>query len=282
MEFTDQSLEPFGERILDITIPTQLSCKTPLVFRMLKELISRECLPWTGSHRAELCLEEVLTNAMVHGNKLDPTKLVHINLFADAERWGLVVEDEGEGFSSQDIPSPDDPDFIFRDAGRGVVLMDNYFDALQYSSKGNRIRAVRHRQVEPEEAEARAAVEPEAPPTEEAETVVRTKQDGVDIVEIMVSRISDDNLTEIRDALRENTKEGRLIVIDLSRVEYISSVGLGVLVSIYKHIRSRNARLALAPVHPAVMDILESALLTRLFEVLPDRETAVKELKRNA
>jgi len=280
MEFTDQPLEPFGERILDLAVPTQLSAKTPLVFRMIKELVNRGCLPWTGSHRAELCLDEALTNAMVHGNKLDPQKIVRISLFADDQRWGVIVEDQGEGFGADHIPSPDEPDFIFRDSGRGIALMDRYFDSLRYNSRGNRLMAVRRRQTEPEEAEARAAVEPEAAPVERPSPVIRSVEDGVVVIEVAVPRITDDTLPQVRDGLKESTREGSLFVLDLSHVEYVSSVGLGVLVSLYKKIRTRNGRMVLACVQPAVMDILESALLTRLFELVPDRRTAVKEVRR--
>ena len=74
MEFTDKPIEPFGKILLEMAVPTQLSFKTPLVYRMVKELKDAQCLPWTGSHRAELCFDEAVTNAMTHGNGLDPSK----------------------------------------------------------------------------------------------------------------------------------------------------------------------------------------------------------------
>jgi len=281
MQFTDDPLEPFGEKLLEISIPTRLSFKAPLVFRMVKELTKNGSLPWTGSHRAELCCDEALTNAMVHGNKLDPDKKVRVLLFADKERWGAVVEDEGEGFGPEDVPDPDDPDFLFREAGRGILLMDSYTDELAYNPKAGRLRMIRHRQTEPEEAEAEAAVETEekeAPVSEEP--VVTSNHAGVEVIEVLDSRVADHNIEAVREVFRACASECDFIVLNLSRVEYVSSVGLGALVAFYKQIRARNGHLILAALSPPVEDILESAHLLRLFQVEPDPQTAMAELQK--
>jgi len=280
MEFTNESLEPFGETFLDMSVPTQLSFKTPLVFRMVKELVSHECLPWTGSHRAELCFEEALTNSMLHGNKLDAAKKVHVTLFGDAERWGAIVEDEGEGFDKDALPDPQAPEFLMEETGRGIMLMDGYLDELRYNRSENRLLMARHRQTEPEEAEAMAAVEGEETPLGEEGPVSVTEQEGVQVLEVLAQRVSDDNVAAVRDGLNAGVVPGRGIVIDFSRMAYISSVGLGAVVSIYKRIRSEKGHLIFASLQPAVEEILESAHLLRLFQVAPDRHAAVKELKK--
>ena len=69
------------------------------------------------------------------------------------------------------------------------------------------------------------------------------------------------------------------MVIDLSHVEYVSSVGIGALVTLYKRIRAGNGRLILAGVQPAVMDIFNTAHLLRLFQTAPDRKVAVRQAR---
>jgi hypothetical protein len=54
MQFIDKPLEPFGETLLSLAIPNQLSLKTPLVFRMVKELSVRGCLDSATAQQAEL------------------------------------------------------------------------------------------------------------------------------------------------------------------------------------------------------------------------------------
>jgi len=279
MQFTDAPLEPFGEKILDMSIPTRLSLKTPLVFRMVKELKARACLPWTGATRAELAFDEAITNAMIHGNRLDPSKKVHVTAFADEQRWGAIVEDEGEGFKPEDIPDPKDAAFLFRDAGRGILLMDDYVDELQYNRKGNRLLMARHRQVEPEKTEAEAALAPEEAPPPAQGLVSRSLVDGVEVVRVLSERVNDENVAVIREAVMAAAQEGARVVIDLAQVSYISSVGLGMLVTLYKNAGPRKVEVVLAAVQPGVMDIFNSAHLAQLFRQAPDLAAAKAALK---
>jgi serine/threonine-protein kinase RsbW len=283
MEFTDRPLEPFGRKLLDIAIPTQLSFKMPLVFRMVKELKTAGQLPWTGSHRAELCFDEAITNAMMHGNKLDPARKVRVQLFADDERWGAIVEDEGAGFRPEDLPKADSPDFLLRESGRGIMLMDSYLEKLSYNRKGNALLMTRKRQAEPEAAEMEAAVEtepqPEAAPVAESSGPVAVTIEGeVAVLAILAQRVNEDNVDEIRKAAADTTQT-RLLV-DLSRVEYVSSRGVSALVSMRKAMDQRKGRLLMTGVQPGVRDILKSLGLLMLFKTAPDRAGALAELQR--
>lgn len=283
MDFTDKPLEPFGRKLLDISIPTQLSFKMPLVYRIVKELKSGGYLPWTGSHRAELCFDEALTNAMMHGNKLDPARKVHVMLFADSDRWGVIVEDEGAGFRAEDLPNPDSPDFLLRESGRGILLMESYVEKLTYNRKGNALFMMRKKQGEPEAVEIEAAVEAqpeaEAAPTPEATGPVAVTVEGdVLVLDVLAQRVNEDNVDDIRKAVTDSTQT-RLLV-DLSRVEYISSRGVSALVSMRKTFDQRKGRLLLTGLQPSVRDILKSLGLLMLFKTSPDRKSALAELQR--
>jgi len=280
MKFTDEPLEPFGETLLDISVPTQLSYKTPVVYRIIKELSSRGYLPWTGSPRAEICLDEALTNAMVHGNKLDPSRKVRVIVCADGERWGMIVEDEGAGFGPEQVPDPQAPDFPLRESGRGILLIDSYVDELAYTRRGNRLRLVRARQSEPEPGEALAAVEAEAvPPAESVDLVSVTDAGDFQIVRVNAARIGEGNVQQIREGIARALDENPCLVLDLGPVEYVSSVGLAVIVSAYKRVRERKGQLILANLQAGVREILQAAGLLKLFEVMPDTDAAAKEMR---
>ncbi len=45
-----------------------------------------------------LCLDEAITNAIVHGNREDPSKKVLVTLYCSEHRWGVEISDEGAGF----------------------------------------------------------------------------------------------------------------------------------------------------------------------------------------
>jgi len=281
MRFAEKPLTPFGTIILEMSVPNQLSFKTPLVFRMINELIDRGHLPATGSPRAELVLDEALTNAMVHGNKLDPDRMVLIRVFGEKERWGVIVVDEGDGFTEADVPRADDPDAIFRETGRGIMLMDDYLDELIYGPKGNSVMLVRHSQTRPDDVEAEAFLA--AADAEEAPKgagPVGTMKDGqVTVVEIFDQRVSDDNLHPIREAMMAAADAAPGLVIDMHRAIYISSSVIGALMAVFRHLRGKKGHLCLADVQPSVKDILKSVALDRILQFADDRDQAVAVLK---
>lgn len=84
-----------------------------------------------------LALEEALVNAIKHGNQLDPVKRVTINYSITPDRFHVRIEDEGPGFTPDDLPDPTDPQFIDRPCGRGVFLIRNYMTSVEYHGKGN-------------------------------------------------------------------------------------------------------------------------------------------------
>lgn len=92
-------------------------------------LVVSDDLPWL-----RLCLEEVLQNAMYHGNQGDPVFSVSLVLHHDdpPTRWWLRVDDDGQGFSPSDIPSLDDDLALRREHGRGILLMRDWLDLLSY------------------------------------------------------------------------------------------------------------------------------------------------------
>jgi anti-sigma B factor antagonist len=82
-----------------------------------------------------------------------------------------------------------------------------------------------------------------------------------------------------RDALRR-IDGGSDVVIDLSEIEFIDSVGLGVLVGLFKTIRTRGCRANFIGVRPGVQRVLEIIRLDEIFEVYPDLESATRALAR--
>ncbi|HKS10123.1 MAG TPA: ATP-binding protein, partial [Pyrinomonadaceae bacterium] len=95
-----------------------------------------------------VALDEAFVNAVKHGNKNDPAKLVRIAAELTPQEARFTVEDEGEGFDINQIPDPCDPANLFRTSGRGVLLIYNIMDEVEYNAQGNRVTMV----VRPESA----------------------------------------------------------------------------------------------------------------------------------
>ena len=94
-----------------------------------------------------VALDEAFVNAVKHGNKSDPSKLVRITAELTPQEASFTVEDEGEGFDIKQIPDPCDPANLFRTSGRGVLLIYNIMDEVEYNAQGNRVKMVKRPDV---------------------------------------------------------------------------------------------------------------------------------------
>jgi anti-anti-sigma factor len=72
------------------------------------------------------------------------------------------------------------------------------------------------------------------------------------------------------------------LVLDFAGVEYISSMGLRVLLLAAKHMRSRNARIAVAALQPVVDEIFGIARFRHVVEVFPSVRDALAQVSPSA
>ena len=87
----------------------------------------------------QLALSEAVTNAIVHGNKEDPSKKVQIIALLENDHLYISVEDEGEGFDPSELPDPLDNQNLLKEGGRGVFLMRQYADKVRFKEDGRKV-----------------------------------------------------------------------------------------------------------------------------------------------
>ena len=85
------------------------------------------------------CLNEVTTNAIIHGNKSDPEKIVIINAEVDAKKAVWTVTDEGDGFDYVLLADPTAPENLENLTGRGVFIVKQLADQCVFNAKGNEV-----------------------------------------------------------------------------------------------------------------------------------------------
>jgi anti-sigma regulatory factor (Ser/Thr protein kinase) len=83
-----------------------------------------------------LCLEELLHNAMEHGNRCDVSKKVYITVKAEPHRATIRVRDEGEGFDTSQ-PQGGLEEELLSERGRGLKIVRHYADVLRFNREGN-------------------------------------------------------------------------------------------------------------------------------------------------
>jgi serine/threonine-protein kinase RsbW len=98
-------------------------------------------LPISENKRYEILLgiSEAVTNAIRHGNKLDPNKHVSITFLAEPEGVTVTIGDEGEGFDPDALPDPTQGEHILVPSGRGVFLLRSLAEEVTFerTSYGN-------------------------------------------------------------------------------------------------------------------------------------------------
>jgi serine/threonine-protein kinase RsbW len=92
----------------------------------------------------ELALQEALANAVIHGAKEDPSKIVECLVGRDQERGILiVVRDPGTGFNPQAIPGCTVGENVYSNHGRGIFLINQLMDEVEFRKNGTEIHMVK-------------------------------------------------------------------------------------------------------------------------------------------
>jgi serine/threonine-protein kinase RsbW len=91
-----------------------------------------------SSHWMSVAIRESVTNAVRHGNKMDPAKRVIVRFEVDGSEFQILVEDEGEGFDPGKLPDPLAEENLLRANGRGIFFMKNFMDEVVYNFPPNR------------------------------------------------------------------------------------------------------------------------------------------------
>lgn len=94
----------------------------------------------------KVILNELLINAILHGNRENESKSVRISAdIADKSELYIIIEDEGCGYdfsklcSEQDLhPCETGPDNVC-ECGRGIRIVRSLCDQVKVNAKGNKI-----------------------------------------------------------------------------------------------------------------------------------------------
>lgn len=87
-----------------------------------------------------LLLSEAVTNAIVHGNKLDENKTVEVEVQINSKKIVSTVKDHGKGFDPQAANDPLKEENLLKDSGRGIFLIKEISDSMDYLDNGTKIR----------------------------------------------------------------------------------------------------------------------------------------------
>ena len=90
-------------------------------------------------YRIKLGLHEALINAVTHGNKLDPKKLIRVRRIVTPNWCVWQIQDQGNGLEIKKriYKLPNEVESF---NGRGLYIINECFDDIRWSQKGNRLQ----------------------------------------------------------------------------------------------------------------------------------------------
>lgn len=86
-----------------------------------------------------IAVTEAVNNAIYHGNEGNPEKYIKIGFESGGNNIKFSIADEGNGFDYTNLPDPTDPLYIDKPNGRGVFLMKNLADQVEFNNNGQQV-----------------------------------------------------------------------------------------------------------------------------------------------
>jgi serine/threonine-protein kinase RsbW len=127
-------------QILHFRMDSRRTAVGPALERVL-EAVQPANLGDERRHDLAVAVAEALSNAAVHGHRLLAEKQVRVIVGVVPNTCAVVVvSDSGPGFNMNDVSDPTDPKRVLVPGGRGVFLMRQLVDRLEYNRAGNRVR----------------------------------------------------------------------------------------------------------------------------------------------
>lgn len=104
--------------------------------------------------------------------------------------------------------------------------------------------------------------------------------DGVTVVDI-AGRLTDNEGSALRDMLLDLLKKGHTqFLLNLRKVEYLDSSGIGQLVSCYSTLKRRGGEMKMLYLTPRLKEVFRVTNLSTVFEDFLDEKTAVRSFAR--
>lgn len=132
-------------RTFELTIPSKLE-ELESVQRLIGQAATAFGLTEDMAYWMELTISESVINAIRHGNQFDPTKKARLAISYDGENVEIIVEDQGEGFSLDELADPTKAENLLKPCGRGILIIRSFMDEVNLTQKeggGTRLHMIK-------------------------------------------------------------------------------------------------------------------------------------------
>lgn len=105
---------------------------------------------WEGMDlfRIQMAIEEAVVNAIEHGNKRASDKKIRLVFDVTPEKAVMAISDEGAGFDHRNVADPTTEELVDKPRGRGVMLMRELMNEVNFNEIGNQVVMIKMRSPE--------------------------------------------------------------------------------------------------------------------------------------
>ena len=142
-------------RVIEMTICSALG-NVQAVDNLARRLSTDAGLSEEDIDKVEMAVHESTINAIMHGNKNDARKFVHLHFQLLPDRLEIRVRDEGNGFDPQRLADPLSTDNLLKASGRGIFLIRAFMDEFRVgkvAGSGTEVTLIKnlHPRTQPQE-----------------------------------------------------------------------------------------------------------------------------------
>ncbi len=104
-------------------------------------------IPEDDQGQVGMAIRECMVNAVVHGNRYNAKKRVHLSVETTPSSLIVTIGDEGEGFDMNALPDPLAEENLLRQSGRGLLLIRAFMDDFDLHPRpggGTEVRIVKN------------------------------------------------------------------------------------------------------------------------------------------
>lgn len=143
MAADDKGREPAGSVDIQRTLPATAE-EVDAVLREIMDAIEKNRCPVGDYDEIRLALREALNNAVKHGSSFNSGMKVHVAARCnDSDGFWISIRDEGAGFDPEQVPDPTHPENLERFSGRGLFMIRELMDDVQFHDRGREIQMLR-------------------------------------------------------------------------------------------------------------------------------------------
>lgn len=244
--------------------------KVPDVCKFVVEAAEAAGLDDRAVYHCQMAVDEWCTNVIEHGYKArEADGRIEVVCRTQGGRFVIEVGDDGPPFDPTTLPEadPDQPLENREPGGLGWFFIRKIMDEVQYryQSGRNLLTMVKNG--------AEEAPKP-AKKGQEAQFVAEPLRDDIWVMRLS-GRLDSTVGRDLEAALAGEIEAAHaLLVIDMTRVAYISSSGLKALIAARRMAQKQNGAVVLAALSPRVREVFEISGFDTLFIIVPSVEEA--------